>query len=53
VILCLKSSPPCVTSVLPVRFEGSGGYAMRFPAWTDGRTRTALLRNNTPRLSNA
>jgi hypothetical protein len=23
-------------------------YEMRFPAWTDGRTRTALLRNNTP-----
>jgi hypothetical protein len=22
--------------VLPVRFESSGGYAMRFPAWTDG-----------------
>jgi hypothetical protein len=36
VILCLKSSPPCVTSVLLVHFERSGGYAMRFPAWTDG-----------------
>jgi len=32
VILRLKSSPPCVTNVLPVRFERSSGYAMRFPA---------------------
>src|SRR5436305_14415367 len=52
VILRLKSSPPCVTSVLPVRFEGAAVTRCACLRRL-GRTRTALSENDSPHLWNA